>query len=134
MRDKIIFATVSLHLSAFLYFLVGLGMLALFVFWLPFEHAASEMPQRRQLGTGQRDDVGLGIGLFMFLFCLALIVGIEVVAYGLERRKFWAWIAGLCIFGLYVPSLFFPLGAFGLWGLLDEGSRAEFGIQSQPRP
>jgi hypothetical protein len=61
---------------------------------------------------------------------LALITGIEIVAIGLNRRKFWAWIAGLCIFGMYVPSLFLPLGALGLWGLLDPGSRAEFGMGS----
>jgi hypothetical protein len=64
----------------------------------------------------------------MFLFCIALIVGIEFVAAGLRRRALWAWVAGLCIFGLYVPSLFLPLGALGLWGLLGEGSRREFGV------
>lgn len=133
MRDKIIFATVSLHISAFLYFLTGLGMMALFAFLIPFERQTSEMPQRQALATGHQNYAELCIGLFMFLFCLALVFGIEVVAYGLERRKFWAWIAGLCIFGLYVPSLFLPLGAFGLWGLLDEGSRAEFAVGTQPR-
>jgi len=134
MRDKIIFATISLHISAFLYFLVGLGMMALFAFWIPFERQASGTLQQHALATDQRNYAELCIALFMFLFCVALVIGIEVVAYGLERRKFWAWIAGMCIFGLYVPSLFLPLRAFGLWGLLDEDSRAEFGVGTQPRP
>ncbi|MBL8792282.1 MAG: hypothetical protein JNM56_00100 [Planctomycetia bacterium] len=134
MRDKISFATASLHISTFLYLLVGLSTFAFFAFWLPYEQAASEAPRRQSLATGgQFDYVTLGIGVFMLLFCLALIVGIEAVAWGLQRRKFWAWIAGLCIFAMYVPSLFLPLGAFGLWGLLDEGSRAEFGIGRQSR-
>ena len=64
----------------------------------------------------------------LFPFCLALAVGIEFVAAGLRRRRFWAWVAALCIFGIYLPSLFLPLGALGLWGLLDLGSRAEFGM------
>jgi len=134
MRDKISFATASLHISAFLYLLVGLGMFVLFALWLPYEQATTDVPRRQQLATGgQPDYFALGMGVFMLLFCVALIVGIEVVAWGIQRRKFWAWIAGLCIFAMYVPSLFLPLGAFGLWGLLDEGSRAEFGIGRQSR-
>jgi hypothetical protein len=92
-----------------LYLLVGLLMLVLF----------------QSIDESGR---GLTLGVGMFVFCLALIAFIELVAYGLGQRKFWAWVAGLCIFGMYAPSVFFPLGALGLWGLLDSGSRAEFGI------
>jgi hypothetical protein len=109
MRHKIGLATTCLHISAVLYLIVGVLMFPLFM---------------------ADDDTGLGLpfAVGMFVFCLALIAGIEFVVYGLHRRKFWAWVAGLCIFGVYAPSLFFPLGVLGLWGLLDSGSLAEFGV------
>jgi hypothetical protein len=114
MPHRIGMATTCLHISAALYLVVGLLM-----FWL--------------FSQDDQSGFGMAFGIGMFIFCLALIVGIEAVAAGLRRRKFWAWIAGLCIFGLYAPSIFLPLGALGLWGLLDAGSRAEFGIGVTPR-
>jgi len=102
-------AIVCLHISAILYLLIGL--LA-----FPLLTALDE--------SGEATPTAL----FLLLTCPAMVVGIEAVVYGLRRRKFWAWVVGIILFGLYVPSLFLPLGAFGLWGLLDEGSRAEFGI------
>lgn len=110
MQHRIGLATTCLHISAVLYLIVGVLMFPLFM---------------------ADDESGLGMvfAIVLFALCLALITGIEVVAYGLRRRKFWAWVAGLCIFGLYTPSLFLPLGALGLWGLLDRGSRAEFGMK-----
>jgi hypothetical protein len=102
-------AIVCLHISAVLYLLIGLLMFPLL---MALDKSGEATP----------------IALFLLLFCLAMVAGIEAVVYGLRLRKFWAWVTGIVIFGLYVPSLFLPLGAFGLWGLLDEGSRAEFGI------
>lgn len=83
---------------------------------------------------------GLGIGLPLmiregrwgfefYLFagvCGLIAVANWVVAWGLTRRYFWAWVAGLVLFGLYTPSILFILGGLGLWGLLDPGSRAQF--------
>ena len=111
MGHRIGMAIVCLHISAVLYLLVGALLPLLFV---------------------SRDMTGadLTFGLGFLVFCLALVCGIEFVVVGLKRRKFWAWIAGLCIFGIYLPSLFLPLGALGLWGLLDSGSRKEFGVES----
>ncbi len=108
-RNKIGLATVSLHISAALYVIVGLILFPLFM-------------------SDDETGLGLAFAVITLLLCLILASGIEFVVYGLHRRKFWAWVAGLCIFGLYVPSLFFPLGAFGLWGLLDSGSREEFEV------
>lgn len=104
-KNKIILTTVSLNLSAMIYAAVGLVMFIL---------AASH--DNEVLGT------------FFLLFCLFLAVGILFVVRGIKKRKYWAWIAGICICGLYIPSAYFPLGALGLWGLLDAGSREEFGV------
>ena len=72
------------------------------------------------------------VGVPLAAFSLAIGAGVEVVAAGPRRRKFWAWVAGLCVFGTYATSLFLPLGVLGLWGLLDEGSRAAFGVGGPP--
>ena len=108
-RHKIGLATVTLHISAVLYVIVGLLLFPLFM-------------------SEEKTGLGLLFAVVGLILCLALAFGIEFVVYGLHRRKFWAWVAGLCIFSLYVSSLFLPLGALGLWGLLDSGSRAEFGV------
>jgi len=113
MPHRIGVAIGCLHISAVLYLLIGMLMFLLLV-------AVDE------------SGGGTPVAMLLLLFCLAMAVGIELVVSGLRRRKFWAWVAGIILFGLYVPSLFLPLGAFGLWGLLDEGSRARFRIDGDP--
>jgi Ca2+/Na+ antiporter len=107
---RIQMAVVCLHISALLYVLIGLGLCAI----LAMENNVKSL---------------IPFSLCVFTMIGALVVAIEVIAYGLTKRKFWAWVAGLIMFGIYVPSLFFPLGALGLWGLLDENSRREFGVR-----
>ena len=120
-RSLVGMALVCLHISAALYVVAGLGLYALF---------SGDLAHSPELGSGAET-----FGAVIAVFCIALAVGVEVVAYGVHRRKFWAWIAGLVVFGLYLPSAFFPLGALGLWGLLATGSRNEFGVtRSDPRP
>ncbi len=117
MQHRIGMAIICLHISAALYLLIG-GLL-----FLVLDVRVLEIDNSR---SGH---------IFMSILaavCVGIVLGIEVVAWGLRRRKFWAWVAGLVIFGIYVPSLFFLLGGFGLWGLLDPGSRREFGVGVRP--
>lgn len=118
MRHRVGMAIVCLHLSAVLYVLLGVGLLVLVL-------AIGE--------AGAAKSVEFLFVILMFLMCLALAIAIEFVVHGLHYRKKWAWIVGIVMFGIYLPSLFFPLGALGLWGLLDAGSQAEFGVGSRPR-
>jgi drug/metabolite transporter superfamily protein YnfA len=111
--NKIQIAIISLHISTALYVIL---LLAVPVFLAYFKDESFQGPVAFAFG-----------GLWVFL-CLVMAVFIEVVVRGIRQRKRWAWIAGLCLAGLYLPSLFMPLGALGLWGLLDKGSRAEFGF------
>ena len=115
MKHKIGLAIACLHISAVLYLIAGVLMFALLM---------------------AHDEMGLGppFAIGLLVFSLALIAGIEFVVYGLHKRKFWAWVAGICLFGLYVPSLYLPLGALGLWSLLDRGSRVEFGVGERVSP
>jgi chromate transport protein ChrA len=108
--NRIAVSSVCLHVSAAIY--VALGFLFVGLSYSP----------------DYSEEFTVGLGRAMLAFCICIALGIEIVALGLRRRKFWAWVAGLCVFALYVPSPFLPLGALGLWGLLTPGSRATFGL------
>lgn len=101
---RIKFAVVSLHISAVL------TLLAV-VFLLSF--ARDFNPAFRGLVTG----VGL-----------VLVALPTLLAFGLQRRKRWAWNGSVALFALYLVGGYLPLGIVGLWGLLDIGSRREFGV------
>ena len=68
--------------------------------------------------------------IFIFIIHLIVFLGIavlnEVVARAIKKRKFWGWVVGIILFGLYIPSPFLPLGVFGLWALLTPNSRKVF--------
>lgn len=75
------------------------------------------------------DAVRVAIYGGLVLFCLAIAALPEIAIHGIRRRRFWGWALGVVLCGLYAFSIFLPLGAFGLWGLLDAGSRAEMGLE-----
>jgi hypothetical protein len=116
-------AVVCLHIIAVVYLLVGV-----MAFWL-LNFSADALAASRP-GKNPAFSVGL------LLFCLAMSAGSEFVVYGLRRRKFWAWVAGLCIFGLgmVMCGCVIPACALGLWGLLDSGSLREFGVSGSTGP
>jgi hypothetical protein len=116
MTHKIEFATVVLRISTVLYALIG-----------PLIFAISYM------SGALKDSSVVLIDTFATVFTLMLAIGVEFVRNGIIQRKFWAWGTGLCFFGLYMPSIFLPLGVFGLWGLLEKSSREEFGIGVTPK-
>lgn len=68
----------------------------------------------------------LGFTIFFVFLCLGMAVFIEIVCRHLKQGKYWAWIAGLILCGIYVPSLFIVLGIVGLIGLLKPEVRAYF--------
>ena len=65
--------------------------------------------------------------------CLALTAGLELVASGLNRRRYWAWIVGICVFAVFIPSGFLPIGLVGIWALLNRETQATFGIRVAAR-
>ncbi len=72
----------------------------------------------------------LGFTIFFVFLSLGMAVFIEVVCRHLKQGKYWAWIAGLILCGIYVPSLFIVLGIIGLIGLLKPETRKYFEAQS----
>ena len=103
-------AAVCLRISAVIYVLVGLLFFPLM--------------------TAGFDDMSafpLLAAFGMFAFCVVLAILLGRLIEGLWDRKLWAWAAGLAVFGIYIPSGFFLLGAIGVWALLQPSTRAEFG-------
>jgi len=111
MKSRVNVAQISLHISTALYLVFAAGVVALLGHDPIMEDAFGQAIVWITAGIG-----------------VACAVGVEVTVWGLKKRKFWAWVTALCIFGLYVPSLLLPLGVAGLWGLLTPASRAEFGM------
>ena len=66
------------------------------------------------------------ISIIYIIVCLGIAALNEVVARAIKKRRFWGWVAGIILFGLYIPSPFLPLGGFGLWALLTPNSRKVF--------
>ena len=95
LKHKILISIVCLQISAALYAVVGLVLCAILV-------------------LNEDNEYRLPIAAGSGVFCLMLIAGIQLIVFGLSRRKFWAWVAGLCVLGAYVPSMFLPLG-LGSW-------------------
>jgi hypothetical protein len=109
MSNRIGVAAICLHISSITYVIVGLALLGYFLWPQP---------------TGMPPEAGVAC----CIFCLLFASGIEVVARALLRRKYWAWVAGMCIFTFYIPTVFLPLGTVGLWALLAPATRALVGV------
>lgn len=104
------------HLGAAAYLLCGVGSVALVAL------AASE---------AANDDEAAGAAVVFGIvaaMCVGLALVAEIITIGMHLRHKWAWFAGLVMFGLYLPSLFMPIGAMGMCGLLMTGSRRDFGM------
>jgi hypothetical protein len=76
---------------------------------------------------------GIGFSLIMFVICGGIAVLNFAAASGLRKGKYWAWIVGLVLGGLYAPSICLPLGTIILFGLLREDSRNLYLRSGNPR-
>jgi hypothetical protein len=107
----------SLHLTAIVDVLFGLGLGALGI--LGFTFAREPVPLDERLAMA----LFLGAGLF---FLVLLTASAEIVAWGIRRRRRWSWVAGIVVLVFHATSFFYwPMVGFGLWGLLDGGSQRE---------
>jgi hypothetical protein len=115
MQKKIGLALLGIRISSVIYSLIAVGCVVGW-FMLP---SGSEMV--------------LSWGLWLLaVFALAIVIFLEIVIVNLKRRRFWAWVAGIIVGGLYAPSLFLPFGVMILVGLLSADSRMAFGVGTIP--
>ncbi len=108
MNDRTHWALWSLRISTIIYYLIFIACVV----------GAMLLPDN--------DDFPPLLLIIMAVFTLPFVVFLEFVIAHLKQNRFWAWVAGVAVGGLYAPSLFLPLGVFILVGLLSDGSRARF--------
>jgi uncharacterized membrane protein YdcZ (DUF606 family) len=65
------------------------------------------------------EDIIFTVIMGSLIFLVSIVVSFLnfVVAYGLKKRRKWAWIGGLILGVLYTPSICFPFGAVILFAL-----------------
>jgi len=107
---------VCLHIAAYLYAFLGIALLGY----------AVNQPAQAQSADPEAFMLAI-LAVLSFVFAALP----AIIAWGLRRRRFWAWVSGVILFGIYLPTVFLPLGVIGLRGLLNAGSRAEVGIHSK---
>jgi len=80
------------------------------------------------LDAGDPYEKGIVWGFVFFLVfaSLGMAIFIEIVCRHLQKGRYWAWIAGLILCGIYIPSLFIVLGIVGLMALLKPEVQAYF--------
>jgi len=111
-KDRLPVAILCLHIAAILYVLISGYLLFRSLKFIDFE-----------------EDYGLvSISIIYMIVCLGIAALNEVVARAIKKRKFWGWIVGIILFGLYIPSPFLPIGGFGMWALLTPDPRKAFGV------
>lgn len=110
MPEKMKWVTIPLHLSAVAYIVVALFSGLAF---LAFPVMLESSPQSEVV-------IMIVTMILMVLLSVGMILFIELVVSHLKKGKFWAWIAAICLAGLYIPSAYFPLGIFMIIGLVDE--------------
>jgi hypothetical protein len=112
----LILATGALLVGGFAYVVVGFGMDLLFTWVAENDPSAANDPELALISS------------FMAPLCYVLAAVSVALAVPLHMGKKWGWIAALVMLGTYAASAFLPIGAVGLWGLLDKPTREAFGI------
>jgi hypothetical protein len=105
------------HISAIIYFLLSLASFG-FLFFAPWI-----FPDENYMTALILTGIFTTLLVFTAFICGA---GLELVIWGLKRTRYWAWITGLIIAGLFIPSGFIVLGIIGLLGLVNKDVIATF--------
>ncbi len=110
MSKNISRAIACLRIIEGFYIFIALGFFSMILFLV-----TEDSPQK----------IGLVFFIISFLIMMGLVIFLGYIVKDLRRKKFWAWVAGVCIFGLCLPTIFLPIGILGLFWLLKPEVRHE---------
>ena len=114
LREDLLFkmAVGSLWLCGVVYIPVGVFMPALFL----EDFVMDDIAPSRAMVFG-------AIWIISFLISLACALGNFVVAWALQKRKSWGWVAAIIVGAIYAPSTCLPFGVLILVAMLRSGVR-----------
>ncbi|GJM23585.1 MAG: hypothetical protein DHS20C15_35000 [Planctomycetota bacterium] len=119
MNNPSLIAQLFLHAAALVYLAATV--------WMRMETADRPELPSEYLSTFHRALVQYG-----WMVGLPFALAFEVLAWGLRKRRFWAWVGSICACGIFFGSVFFPLAAVALWSLVRVRTREHFGIRAEP--
>ena len=113
LREDLLFkmAVGSLWLCGVVYILLGAFIPVLFI-----EDFMDDIASSRAMVFG-------AIWIISFLISLACALGNFVVAWALQKRKSWGWVAAIIVGAIYAPSTCLPFGVLILVAMLRSGVR-----------
>jgi Na+-driven multidrug efflux pump len=127
MHSSLRLAIISLRISAIIYWLLGVGCLLAPLFFLLLYALTNELPEDfEEFGPVGGLMLVTSLCWFAALFALAPAIFLEFVIRGLKQTKYWAWVAGIIVSGIYLPSGFVLFGILGLVGLLNQAVSVQF--------
>lgn len=132
MNSALRLAIINLRITAVIYWILGAGLLVFpFIYLLLYVIWGFDLALMPGLGpVGNLIAVTL-YAWFAAFFALAPAIFLECIIHGLKRYKYWAWICGIIMCGIYIPSGFIVFGILGLVGLLDRAVTNEFNQRRQ---
>lgn len=127
MHPSLKLAIVCLRISAIIYWLLGIICLfAPLLFIVSYIFFNFLPPDLEDLGPVGGLVAATLMSWFVAFWGIAPALFIEFIIHGLKQNKYWAWVSGLIMCGIYVPSGFMILGVLGLVGLLNQAVIKQF--------
>lgn len=127
MHSSLKLAIVCLRISAIIYWLLGtICLFAPLLFIALYTLFNFLPPDLEDLGPAGGLVAATLMSWFAAFWGIAPALFIEFVIQGLKRNQYWAWVSGLIMCGIYVPSGFIVLGVLGLVGLLNQDVIKQF--------
>ncbi len=108
-------AIIALHVTAAINALAAL-LFFIFIIVFIFIGVSDFVPDGDMLTS----IVGLVYLMMIDGILLGMAIFTEIVIHQLKQGRYWAWIAGMIISGINLPSLYFVLGLFGILGLANK--------------
>lgn len=127
MHSSLKLAIVCLRISAIIYWLLGTICLFAPLLFIALHTLFNFLPpDLEDLGPVGGLVTATLMSWFVAFWGIAPALFIEFVIQGLKRNQYWAWVSGLIMCGIYVPSGFIVLGILGLVGLLNQDVIKQF--------